>query len=74
MIAVAIIKNGTYWEDGYEKIRLVFLVSPSVHSNDGLKTITNRLVDLVDLPEVKENLIAAPNFEAFKQFFLQREQ
>lgn len=74
MIAVAIIKNGTYWEDGYEKIRLVFLVNPSVHSNDGLKTITNRLVDLVDLPEVKENLIAAPNFEAFKQIFLQREQ
>ncbi|HFU4001459.1 TPA: transcription antiterminator [Streptococcus suis] len=72
MISVAVIKNGLYWEEGYGQIRLVFLVSPSIYTNEGLSTITNRLVDLVDLPEVKEDLIASSDFETFKNIFLQR--
>ncbi|MGT2832942.1 BglG family transcription antiterminator [Streptococcus halotolerans] len=69
-IAVAIIKNGLYWEDGFEAIKLVFLVAPSIYSNEGLKLITNRMVDLVDLPDVKEALIKAEDFETFKQIFV----
>lgn len=73
MISVAVIKNGLYWEEGYGQIRLVFLVSPSIYTNEGLSTITNRLVDLVDLPEVKKDIINSPDFETFKHVFLQRE-
>ncbi|HEL2219067.1 TPA: BglG family transcription antiterminator [Streptococcus suis] len=73
MISVAVIKNGLYWEKGYGQVRLVFLVSPSIYTNEGLSTITNRLVDLVDLPEVKKDIINSPDFETFKHVFLQRE-
>ncbi|BAH81895.1 BglG family transcription antiterminator [Streptococcus dysgalactiae] len=74
-IAVAVVKNGVYWEDGFEKIKLIFLVAPSVYTNEGLKPITNRIVDLVDLPEVKEQLINTEDFESFKSIFLdQRRQ
>ncbi|HEM6154812.1 TPA: BglG family transcription antiterminator [Streptococcus suis] len=72
-ISVAVIKEGLDWEEGYDKIRLVFLVSPSIYSNEGLSTITNRLVDLVDLPDVKESLVSSPDFETFKHIFLKRE-
>ncbi|CYV72541.1 BglG family transcription antiterminator [Streptococcus suis] len=72
-ISVAIIKEGLAWEDGYDKVRLVFLVSPSIYTNEGLSVITNRLVDLVDLPDIKEGLITSPDFETFKHVFLQRE-
>lgn len=69
-IAVAIIKNGLYWEEDFESIKLIFLVSPSVYSNEGLKPITSRIVDLVDLPDVKNDLIKAKDFETFKAIFL----
>ncbi|CAM2872334.1 transcriptional antiterminator bglG [Streptococcus acidominimus] len=69
-IAVAIIKNGLYWEDGFENIRLIFLVVPSIYSNEGLKAITSRIVDLVDLPDVKNKLINVKDFEDFKAIFL----
>ncbi|MGG6796222.1 UNVERIFIED_CONTAM: BglG family transcription antiterminator [Streptococcus canis] len=69
-IAVAIIKNGLYWEDGFENIKLVFLVVPSIYSNEGLKSITSRIVDLVDLPNVKNDLINTNDFETFKAIFL----
>lgn len=69
-IAVAVVKNGLYWEDGFENIKLVFLVAPSIYSNEGLKVITSRIVDLVDLPKVKNALINAKDFETFRSLFL----
>lgn len=73
-IAVAIIKKGVVWEDGFEAVKLVFLVSPSLYSNQGLKDITNRIVDLVDLADIKDKLIHAKDFESFKAIFLGNER
>ncbi|MFX3912330.1 transcription antiterminator BglG, partial [Streptococcus suis] len=72
MISVAVIINGIYWEEGYGQIRLVFLVSTSIYTNEGLSTITNLLLDLVDLPEVNKDIINSPYFETFIHVFLQR--
>lgn len=72
LISVAIVKNGLSWEPGYEKVRLIFLVSPSKHTNEGLQDITSRIVDLVDLPETKEALVGAEDFESFKSIFINR--
>lgn len=69
-IAVAIVKNGLYWEEGFEHVKLIFLVSPSLYTNEGLKAITSRIVDLVELPDIKEDLIQAEDFEMFKTIFL----
>ncbi|MFV8202553.1 BglG family transcription antiterminator, partial [Streptococcus hyovaginalis] len=69
-IAVAIVKNGVHWEDNFDQIRLIFLVAPSIYTNEGLKSITSRIVDLVDLPDVKNALIEAKDFQTFKTIFL----
>ncbi|MDY3024939.1 MAG: PRD domain-containing protein [Streptococcus hyovaginalis] len=72
-IAVAIVKNGVHWEDNFDQIRLIFLVAPSIYTNEGLKSITSRIVDLVDLPDVKNALIEAKDFQTFKTIFLNQE-
>ncbi|EHJ56857.1 hypothetical protein HMPREF9318_02125 [Streptococcus urinalis FB127-CNA-2] len=70
-IAVAIIRDGIYWEEDFESIRLVFLVSPSQFSNEGLSDITRVIVALTEQKEQKEKLIACKDFDDFKSIFLQ---
>ncbi|MBM7642716.1 PTS sugar transporter subunit IIA [Streptococcus loxodontisalivarius] len=71
-VAVAIIKNGLKWDDNFHEIRLVFLVSPSIHQNTGLPVITKRIVDLTDSDNQKQELMSCQTFKAFRQVFLSR--
>ncbi len=73
-IAVAIVKNGLVWDDYFTKIQLVFLISSSIYGNEGLADITKGIVDLVDLPDIKEKMIACQDFEEFKTLFLSLDQ
>lgn len=69
-IGVAIIPDGIYWEKGFESVKLVFLVSPSIYKNEGLAEMTRLIVDLTESPKTKEELIACQDFEAFKTTLL----
>ncbi|MGX7776568.1 BglG family transcription antiterminator [Streptococcus pluranimalium] len=69
-VAVAIVRDGLYWEKGFEHIRLIFMVSPSIYTNEGLARITNRIVDIVDHPEWIEALVQCHTFDQFKKIFL----
>ena len=69
-IAVAIVKNGLVWDDYFKQIQLVFLISSSIYCNEGLADITRGIVDLVDMPKLKERMVACQDFEEFKQLFL----
>ncbi|MGT2958719.1 transcription antiterminator BglG [Streptococcus bovimastitidis] len=69
-IGIAIIPTGIYWEKGFEAIKLVFLVSPSIYNNEGLAEMTRLIVDLTESPETKEKLIACRDFETFKHILL----
>ncbi|EGJ27505.1 BglG family transcription antiterminator [Streptococcus porcinus] len=69
-IGVAIIPTGIYWEEGFEAVKLVFLVSPSIYKNDGLAEMTRLLVSLTECTQTKEKLIACQDFESFKQIIL----
>ena len=73
-IAVAIVKNGLVWDDYFKQIQLVFLISSSIYGNEGLADITRGIVDLVDLPDVKEKMVACRDFEEFKELFLSLDQ
>ena len=73
-IAVAIVKNGLAWDDYFKQIQLVFLISSSIYSNEGLADITRGIVDLVDLPALKEKMVACQDFEEFKELFLSLDQ
>ncbi len=73
-IAVAIVKKGLAWDDYFKQIQLVFLISSSIYGNEGLADITRGIVDLVDLPALKEKMVACQDFEEFKELFLSLDQ
>lgn len=68
--AVALIKEGLSWDDRYPSIKIVFLMSMSVHENDGLPELTSAIVDLVDEPDLQKQMLACQSFEEFRTLFL----
>lgn len=73
-IGVAILKNSLVWDESFRQIRLVFLVSSSIYGNEGLSDITRGMVNLVDLPQIKEKMKNCQDFEEFKEIFLSLDQ
>ncbi|MGT2963621.1 BglG family transcription antiterminator [Streptococcus acidominimus] len=69
-MAVAIVKEGLYWSSDYPAVKLVFLPSLSVYGNEGLEHLTASIVELVDKPEIQEELINCSSFDDFKKIFL----
>ena len=67
--AVAILKDGLFWDADYPSIKIVFLMSMSIHENDGLPELTSAIVDLVDKPELQEQMLACQSFEEFRTLF-----
>lgn len=70
-VGVGIIQEGLYWNQDFPKIQLVFLVAPSAGSNEGLSDLTQRIVELTDLPEVEKQLASCQSFAEFRQIFLE---
>lgn len=68
--AVAIVKNGVKWDEQYPSIKIIFLMSMSIHDNDGLPELTSAIVDLVDNPKLQEQMLACQSFDEFKNIFL----
>ena len=68
--AVAIVKNGVKWDEQYPSIKIIFLMSMSIHDNDGLPELTSAIVDLVDSPKLQEQMLACQSFDEFKKIFL----
>lgn len=70
-IGVAIVPQGFSWEEGVDKIRLVFLPAISQSDNKGLSQITRALVDLVDKPHRQEAFLACKTFAAFRALMIE---
>ena len=68
--AVAIVKDGVKWDEQYSSIKIIFLMSMSIHDNDGLPELTSAIVDLVDNPKLQEQMLACQSFDEFKKIFL----
>lgn len=67
--AVALIQDELFWDDQYPSIKIVFLMSMSIHENDGLPELTSAIVDLVDEPDLQEQMLACQSFEEFRTLF-----
>ncbi|SFC19453.1 transcriptional antiterminator, BglG family [Streptococcus gallolyticus] len=67
--AVALIQDELLWDDQYPSIKIVFLMSMSIHENDGLPELTSAIVDLVDDPDLQEQMLACQSFEEFRTLF-----
>ena len=71
-IAVAILPNGIYWNDDFPKIQFVFLISPSIFTNEGLDKIAAKLVQLTDDSEKRSSLLKTTTFDEFRTVFLKQ--
>lgn len=69
-IAVAMIPEGLYWNEDFQKIQFVFLTSMSVYENDGLPDLAATIVDLVECQEIQEKMLSDLTFDSFKKLFL----
>ncbi|MTB58161.1 BglG family transcription antiterminator [Streptococcus uberis] len=69
-IGVAIVPDGVDWEEGFNAIKIIFLVSPSIYKNDGLSSMTKLMVDLTENPQAKEAIIKSQTFDEFKNIIL----
>lgn len=67
--AVALIKDDLFWDEEYPSVKIVFLMSMSIHENDGLPELTSAIVDLVDEPELQKQMLACQSFEEFRTLF-----
>lgn len=69
-IGVAIVRNGVQWNDESPKIRLIFLPSPAIYGNEGMATLTSKIVDLLEQPGLQKQIFNCQSFTEFKALFL----
>lgn len=69
-IGVAIVKNGLQWNEENPHIRLIFLPSPAIYGNEGMATLTSKIVDLLEQPGLQKQIFNCQSFAEFKQLFL----
>ena len=68
-ISVAICKDSLLWDNQSSHVQLVFLLSPSIYGNEGLATVTKKIVSLTENDELQNQLISCNNFEDFINIF-----
>ncbi|KXT73667.1 Transcriptional antiterminator of lichenan operon, BglG family [Streptococcus sp. DD10] len=64
-VAVAICKEPLVWEEGREKIQLIFLLSPSIYNNEGFKVVTQKILAVTENEKIQEELVACEDFSTF---------
>ena len=69
-IGLAIVQSGLNWSEDYPEISLIFLASPSIYDNEGMDRLTSKIVDLLEEPDLQQQIRACQTFEEFKQIFL----
>lgn len=68
-VSVAICKDSLFWDNQSSHVQLVFLLSPSIYGNEGLTTVTKKIVSLTENDELQNQLISCNNFEDFINIF-----
>lgn len=68
-VSIAICKDSLLWDNQSSHVQLVFLLSPSIYGNEGLATVTKKIVSLTENDELQNQLISCNNFEDFINIF-----
>lgn len=70
-VGIALIPSGFFWNEQYPKVQFVFMISPSKYENPDLTLMTKAIVDLIDRPELQQQLLSCQTFSDFKPLFIQ---
>ncbi len=68
-VAIAICRFPLAWDSQSHQVQLVFLLSPSVYGNEGLKEVTDKIIFLMEREDLQQALIACQNVEEFLTIF-----
>ena len=68
-IGVALLPEGLFWNEDFPKIHMVFLPSPSIFENEEMASLTTKIVELLDQPDLQEEMLACLSFDEFRQLF-----
>ena len=68
-VSVAICQEPVSWDSQSSHIQLVFLLSPSLYGNDGLKDVTKKIVSLTENDDLQKQLIKCKDFDEFITIF-----
>ena len=68
-VSVAICQESVSWDSQSSHIQLVFLLSPSLYGNDGLKDVTKKIVSLTENDDLQKQLINCKDFDEFITIF-----
>lgn len=69
-IAVALVPNGVYWDEQYQKIKLIIMLSPSKYNDNELKTIIDIIVNLIDSDDKITELMNCKDYSSFKNYMI----
>ena len=68
-VSVGFCQEPLSWDNQSSHIQLVFLLSPSLYGNDGLKDVTKKIVSLTENDDLQKQLINCKDFEDFITIF-----
>lgn len=68
-VSVGICQEPISWDNTSSHIQLIFLLSPSLYGNDGLKDVTKKIVSLTGNDDLQKQLINCKDFEDFIKTF-----
>ena len=70
-IAIAVIPDGLFWDDNYQNVKFVFMISPSIYQNSNLAMMTKAIVNLIDDLPMQQAMLDISDFNQFKSLFIQ---
>ncbi len=70
-IAIAVIPEGLIWDEHYQDIKFVFMISPSIYQNSNLAMMTKAIVNLIDDLAIQQAMLKISDFNQFKSLFIQ---
>ena len=70
-IAIAVIPEGLIWDEHYQDIKFVFMISPSIYQNPNLAMMTKAIVNLIDDLAIQQAMLKISDFNQFKSLFIQ---
>ena len=69
-VAVAVVPQGIMWDEEHRDIQLVFLLSPDKLGDFAVDKVSQQLVKVMEDDELRQTLVASPDFTSFIQSLL----
>ncbi len=67
--ALALVPEGVAWDENFQDIQFVFLMSPSYEESDESKMMVESIIDLIEQPELQKQILDRKDYRTFCKVF-----